>query len=72
MICTHHELSKCELLISPLLRKAHTDGRSPVFIYSVDINAVVVFFRIITNRNNSYCVVILTCETMNVSFAICC
>lgn len=62
MVCPHHEVSECKLLIGPFLGKTDTDDRRPVRIYCVWIYII---FVIGSNSDNSF-FIYLTLRTMKV------
>jgi len=51
MICTHHEICECELLIGPFLGQANPDDRRSVRVYCVWIYIIVI---IRSNSDNSF------------------
>lgn len=65
MVCSHHQLGECKLLVGPFLWQPDTDGRGAVLIYRIQVD-IVVLFPIITNWNNSLFAYLLPCDTMNV------
>jgi hypothetical protein len=42
MVCSHHEVSECELLTGPFLGKTDTDNRRTVRVYCVWIYIIVI------------------------------
>jgi hypothetical protein len=53
MVCSLHQVGKCELFIGPFLGQTDTDRRRAIRIYCVKINVIVGLFTIIPNYNNS-------------------
>jgi len=53
MVCSLHQICKCELFIGPFLRQADTDCWRTISIYCVEINIIVGLFPIVPNYNNS-------------------
>jgi hypothetical protein len=63
MVCSHHEVRECKLLISPFLGQADPDDRRSVRVYCVWIYIIVVIIG--SNSDNSF-VLYMTLRTMKV------
>ena len=63
MVCSHHEVRECKLLISPFLGKADPDDRRSVRVYCVWIYIIVIIIG--SNSDNSFAVC-MTLRTMKV------
>jgi hypothetical protein len=62
MVCPHHEVRECELLIGPFLGQANPDDRRSVRVYCVGIYIIVIIW---SNRDNSFAIY-MTLRTMKV------